>query len=267
MKRFLGVSLLLLVTSIAMAQEQPRGRGGFGGGGFGGPGGGGSLFLLQGDDVQKELKITDDQKKKLTELSETSRKEMSSSFGSFNREEFQKLSEDEQRKRRDEMRKKFEESSKKTQTEVAKVLDAKQNERLSQLQLQREGINAIAREEVAGKLGLSGDQREEIEKIIQAGRPTGGPGGFGGSSEERRAAFEKMQKAREKAEKDLLAVLSPEQKSKWDAMLGAKFEFANRGFGGFGGGRGPGGGQPGGAGGQPGGGGQGGNRRPSSDTK
>lgn len=261
MKRFLGVGLLLLVTSIAAAQDQPRGRGGFGGGGFGFGGGGGTTFLLQMDDVKKELKITDEQQKKLTEIGDASRKEMQASFGSFNREEFQKLSEDERRKRGDEMRKKAEEAGKKSQAEVAKVLDAKQNERLGQLALQREGINAIGRTEVAEKLGLSGDQREEIEKIIQASRPTGGFGGFGGSEEERRAAFEKMQKAREKAQSDLTAVLTAEQKAKWDAMLGAKFEFANRGFGGPGG-RGP-GGAPGG---QPGGGrGQGGNRRPTEE--
>lgn len=258
MKRFLGVGLLLLVTSIAAAQDQPRTRGGFGGPG-GGFGGGGTSFLLQMDEVKKELKITDEQQKKLTELGEAARKELSSTFGGANREELQKLSDEERRKRFDEMRKKGEEASKKTQAEVAKVLDAKQNERLGQLALQREGINAIGRSEVAEKLGLSGDQREEIEKIMTAARPTGG--GFGGSQEERQAAFEKMQKAREKAQSDLTALLTPEQKAKWESMLGAKFEFPNRGFGGRGG---PGGGP--GRGGNAAGG-QGGNRTPATEPK
>ncbi len=248
MKRFLGVGLLLLVTSIAAAQDQPRGgRGGFGGGfGGGGPGGGGATLILSISEVQKELNITDEQKKKITELGEASRKEMQASFGSFNREEFDKLSDDEKAKRRTEMSKKAEDAGKKALADVAKILDEKQNERFGQLRLQRTGISALAQDDVASKLGLSGEQREEVAKIIQAGRPMGF-GGFGGSEEERRAAFEKMQKAREKSQSDLMAVLTPEQKAKWEGMLGKKFEFPNRGFGPPGGGQGAGqGGQGGG---------------------
>src|SRR5579872_5378719 len=74
MRRFLGLALAALVVCVmagneAMAQGGRGGRGGFGGGGFGG----GVTFLVQNEQVQKELKITDDQKTKLKEIADASR--------------------------------------------------------------------------------------------------------------------------------------------------------------------------------------------------
>ena len=133
MKRLVSVLVLMLVVSAGVAQAQQPGRGGRGG--FGGGPGGGSSAILGIPEVQKELGLSDDQKKQLAEIAEKARPD----FGSVNREEFAKLSDDEQAKRRDEMRKKFEESAAKALEQAAKVLDAKQNERFAQLRLQRDG--------------------------------------------------------------------------------------------------------------------------------
>lgn len=240
MKRLVSVLVLMLVVSAGVAQAQQPGRGGRGG--FGGGPGGGSSAILGIPEVQKELGLSDDQKKQLAEIAEKARPDL----GSFNREEFAKLSDDEQAKRRDEMRKKFEESAAKALEQAAKVLDAKQNERFGQLRLQRDGAMALGQKDVGEKLGLSKEQHDKIGKIQEEARSAGrGAVGGGGSDEDRRAAFEKFQKAREKQTTDLLAVLTTEQKASWDKMQGAKFEFPRGGFGG------PGGGAPGAGGGTP----------------
>lgn len=239
MKRFLGACLMVLVVSAGVAEAQQPGRGG-----RGGFGGGGSAMILSMPEVQKELGLSDDQKKQLTEIAEKNRPD----FGTTSREEFAKLSDDEQAKRRAEMSKKFEESAAKALEQTAKVLDAKQNERFGQLRLQRDGARALGQKEVGEKLGLSKEQHDKIGKIQEDARSAGRGafgGGGGGSPEDRAAAMKKFQEAQEKQTTDLLAVLTSEQKSAWEKMQGAKFEFPRGGFGG------PGGGAPGQGGGAP----------------
>jgi hypothetical protein len=50
--------------------------------------------------------------------------------------------------------------------EVAKILDAKQNERLNQIALQAEGPLAVARPEVASKLNLNPAQKQAIQEVM-----------------------------------------------------------------------------------------------------
>ena len=229
MKRLVSVFLMLLVVSAGVAQAQQPRRGGGGPGGFGG---GGSALILAIPEVQKELGLSDDQKKQVAEIAEKARPD----FGSINREELAKLSDDEQAKRRDEMRKKFDESAAKALEQTVKVLDAKQNERFAQLRLQRDGVRALGQKEVGEKLGLSKEQQDKIGKIQEEAR-SGGRGAFGGaggSDADRQAAREKFEKAQAKQTTDLLAVLTTEQKASWEKMMGAKFEFPRGGFGGAG---------------------------------
>ena len=98
---------------------------------------------------------------------------MRASFGQINFQELQNLSAEEREKRIGEMRKKFEEAGKGIDEKVGKILDAKQAERLQQLQLQREGAMALNRPEVIQKLGLSEEQQAKIKKIQEDARPTG----------------------------------------------------------------------------------------------
>jgi Spy/CpxP family protein refolding chaperone len=240
-----GCLLLACLVSAVVAQNQkpdqkpgqrPQGggRGGFGGGGFGGPQSGAALLGIA--EVQKELGISDEQKGKLEAVLNDLREQGRSGF---NFQDFQSLKEDEREKKMAEFRKKAEELGKKATESVSKILDAKQNERFGQLQLQREGIAATAKEEVADKLKLSKEQREKLTKIQEEGRTAQrGGGNFGQlSEEERRAQFTKMQEARDKRTADMVAVLTADQKGSWEKMLGAKFDFPQpRGFGGGGGG-------------------------------
>src|SRR5689334_4166360 len=66
--RMRTLTSLVLVAALAVpvfAQQRQRGGGGFGGGMFGG-----GTALLNNEDVQKDLKITDEQKTKIKEFND-----------------------------------------------------------------------------------------------------------------------------------------------------------------------------------------------------
>jgi len=278
----LGLAVVPVVT-LAQGQEQGQGqgqgqgRGGRGGGGFGGFGGGmmgggmmgGVTGLVMMDEVRKELKLSEEQETKIREMGTEM---MQSAFGGFggrggaggggggNRPDFQNMSDEERRKFRDEMQAKVAESTKKAEESLKKMLTPEQNTRLNELRLQREGVQALGRAEVATALKLTDAQNEAIAEILEAARPQrGGPGGGGPggggfgrnlSEEERTKMREEMEARRKKTQEDVELVLTEEQKTVWTKMQGAKFEFPERpsfGGGGFGGfGRGGAGGGPGG---------------------
>ena len=62
MRTLLALTMAAILAVPALAQRPPGGPGGFGGM----MGRGGDVAMLQSPDVQKELKITDEQKKKIT---------------------------------------------------------------------------------------------------------------------------------------------------------------------------------------------------------
>src|SRR5262245_38866898 len=72
---------------------------------------------------------------------------------------------------------------------VAKILDKSQKNRLSEIELQREGLLAVAKPDVAAKLKLTASQSEKVKFIIdemrQAQREAmpAPPGGFRGPGE------------------------------------------------------------------------------------
>jgi hypothetical protein len=227
---------------MANAQERGRGgrgqgRGGFGGGFGGGLGGGGPLALLAIEEVQKELKITDEQKKQIETLASEQRGAGFGGAGGGQGGNFRDLSPEERQKRIEEFRKQAEARAKEVDEKIKGILNADQSERLGELRLQREGINAFNRSEVADKLGLSKEQREKIAKLLEDARPGfgrgggfgagGGRGGAGrGASEEERAkAIQEARERREKLSADVLGVLNDGQKAAWEEMQGKKFDF------------------------------------------
>ena len=240
-----GTVLLVLAASAVQAQDRGQGRGGFGFGGPGGMQGGGNVSLLVMPEVQKEIAISDDQKKLLDDLQADLREQIRTAFGDFQNlseeerrkrfQDIQNMSEEERRKQFDEFRKKGEEVSKKADEMLGMILDEKQLDRLSQLRLQREGIDSLSRDDVAKKLGLSEAQRAKLKKIQDDAR-TADQEFFRNmrnmSEDERREAFTKMREQRDKRRSDLVAVLTDTQKESWEKMQGKKFEFPQqRGFG------------------------------------
>lgn len=260
---------VIVSATIGTASAQPGGggRGGPGGFGFGGGRGGpgGELMILGMPEVQKELSITDDQKALVEDMMADLREGggQRPDFASF-----RDLSEEERNKRFEEMRKQGEARVKQAEEAVKAILDEKQFARYEELRLQRAGVMALSRPEVADKLALTQEQKDKLAELRPQGGGRGGPGGRGpggpggqpggegnrpprGEGGERpdfQAMMAQMRERQAKMEADTLAVLTPEQKTKWESMLGKKFEFPAPQFGG----RGPGGpgGQPGGAPGQ-----------------
>lgn len=228
---FLAFVSALLVTSADA--QQPRGPGGGRFGGFGGT----SIMAIE--EVQKELGLNDSQKQQIKELAESIQKQMQ---GSFNRQDFQNLSEDARQKLREDARQKGADLQKQALEQLGKILDAKQLERFQQLRLQRDGISSITDAAVADKLGLTPEQRSQAAKLIADVRTAtfggGRRGGGQSTDEERRQAFEKMRADREKLTADLTALLNDQQKAQWATLQGAKFEFPRPNFGGPGGRRG-----------------------------
>ena len=239
---------LLLAPIFSFAQGPGGGRGGFGGG-RGGFGGGGISSLLTMEEVQKEISITDEQKAELTKIGEAARG--AGGAAGFDREAFEKLTEEERNKKFAEMRAAGEERAKKSEEAIKTLLKPEQWARLSELRAQRDGTRAWSREDVQKALGLTAEQIAKIKTLNDANAPTGGFGGPGGgrpgqdqSEEEQRKAQEERAAKRAAYEKDMAAVLTADQTAAWAKMQGAKFEFPARG--GFGGGTGGRGGRPGG---------------------
>ncbi len=227
-----GLVLVLIVSTASAQQRRGQGRRGFGGRGFRGMRAS-SAMLLGIEEVQKELGLSDEQKKQVDELLSDVREQMRSSFGGF--QEMQDLSQEERAERFAKVIEKVEVTNKQTDEKVGKILDAKQAERLGQLRIQREGLRALSRPKIAERLGLTDQQQAEMRKIREDVRPQA-RGGRDMSEEDRRAMFARMMQQREKMEADILAVLTDEQKQKWAEAKGQAFEFPRpQGFGGFGG--------------------------------
>ncbi|MBI3469584.1 MAG: hypothetical protein HY000_41820 [Planctomycetes bacterium] len=226
----MGGVAIVMIASLTLAQPPGRQGRGFGFGGQGGQGSG--AMLLATPDVRKELGTSEEQNKKIDDLLADLQEQMRESFGNF--QDIQNLSQEERQKRFDETRKKGEEIGKKADEKLSKILEPKQADRLKQLRLQREGAGAFNREEIAKELGLTKDQQDKIRKIQETARPQGGGGFQNLSDEERRELLTKMREQREKAQKDIFAVLTEVQTKKWSEMKGKEFKFPEGGFGGFG---------------------------------
>ncbi|MCB0826440.1 MAG: hypothetical protein KDC26_09640 [Armatimonadetes bacterium] len=158
---------------------------------------------------------------------------------------------------------------------VKSVLTAQQFKRYQQLDVQAMRINAFMDPEVSQQLGITEEQKQRIQKIMEENRPNfGGPGqggrgqgggqgqqgGQGQPPQGQRPDPAQMQAQQEKVWNAVFNVLTADQKAKYNQMTGEKFNFPapqRGGFGGPGGQGQPGGGRPGGGGGRQGGGGGG----------
>lgn len=196
MKRLLQMILIAAITLTAekpvLTQERQQGSGFLGG----------TLYYLTLKPVQEELKLSDEQIKKVQELAEKQR---------ANRPNSRKLG-------GAEFRRQFAEFSKNQNEAVAKILDAKQLKRVKQIALQQEGAFIFIKKEVVTEIKITDEQKEKIREIQRNALKE--------FTELRRAGetAKKRQEVYKAMHEKLMGVLTAEQRTKLKEMLGEPFK-------------------------------------------
>jgi Spy/CpxP family protein refolding chaperone len=207
-----AVAIVAMAAQLAVAQNDQgkggRGRGRGGPGGMGGPPSMARLAMLP--KVQEALKLTDDEKTKIEKINADFRKEMSG-----DRPDPEKM-----KQMRDEVNDK-----------LMKALDADQQKRLMGIFVQLMGAGSVMDPAVGKEIGLTDEQKDKLHEAIgpppEGGREARGAGG-GQSFADRRA----------KMEKDVMAVLTPDQQKKLESLKGEKVDIDMSALRGAGGGQG-----------------------------
>ena len=169
----------------------------------------GKLFLLQGEDIQKDLKMSDEQVAKIKDLFEK------------RRNAYKDLPTD-----KDERTKKIQEIQKESQErekQAGDTLKPEQMKRLDQILLQQQGANALINPRVIDELKITDEQKTKVREAIQE------------SGKELRDLFQrgkvnledmqkKMAEFRTRSMEKAAAVLTPEQQKQWKEMVGEPFK-------------------------------------------
>lgn len=194
---------------------------------MGGRGGNSMTGLLNRADVQTELKLSADQKSKLTELMPQRGQRNGGGGGGGNaggggggnagagggQGNFDPA----------QMRQQMAEREKK----ILEILNADQAKRLKELYVQRAGNQALTREDIQKELGFSADQTKKVSDLQQAQRDAMQELRQKMQNQEidRDQMREISQKNNETMNTELGKVLSAEQAAKFKAMRGAEFKF------------------------------------------
>jgi hypothetical protein len=230
-------ALFLIGTVAAVASAQGPGRGGPGGGRMmmGGMGGGAAGLLMM-KEVQAELKLDGDQVQELEEMGRAMRE----SFANMRPPQGQAPDPNMMQEAMEKIRK----AAAEAEDKLGEILDPTQAERLIGLIIQREGVRSINSKMVAGKLGVTDDQKAkmaEMEKENMEKMREMFQGGFGPEMRDKMRAF------RDESESKMKEILTAAQKEQMESLKGTEFKFPEpqmRGPGGRGGaGGGPGGGR------------------------
>jgi Spy/CpxP family protein refolding chaperone len=213
---------LALWTSTALAQQELRQEVLS----FAPLGGGDSTRLLQQESVQKALKLTPEQIKKVEDLSEEMRAKFQQAFGG--REEGQGdrkiiiVDRD-----NEEHRKKMQELHQETEKAVAKILKPEQFKRLKQISYQQQGGRAFTDPEVAKALRLTEEQQKKIREINEDAGSQIGPITVTIEEDPAQKMAEHQKKMAEvqKASTDkIMKLLTAAQKMKWKELQGEPFK-------------------------------------------
>jgi hypothetical protein len=122
----------------------------------------------------------------------------------------------------EEMRQRFQALGQQGEKLVMTVLEPAQAERLRQLRLQRLGVRALDRDDVAKALELSEGQRQSIRGMLS------GDSGPGNNPQEDNPTRRESDAQPKELDAQVMAVLSDEQKQQWETMKGKAFAFPQR---------------------------------------
>ncbi len=203
-KLVLTFGALALLASPAWAQGQ--GRGGFGGGAAG---------FLMAPNVQKDLKLTDEQIKKVQETLREIRESHQSEYSAL-------------RDASPDVRgAKMATLNETVSGEVKKALSfsAEQSKRFDQISLQAHGVQAFASPTVDEKLKLTNDQKSKIREIVEATRSSfAGAFNKDASDQERTQARNKRAATQKENMAKVQALLTDDQKKAWTELTGEPIE-------------------------------------------
>jgi hypothetical protein len=178
----------------------------------------GGEFVVFRDLVQDELKLSGEQRRKLSEK-----------FGPHiqaTMQLFERIKDLKPEDRERELQKHRQKSAENLSGELGGLLDAGQHSRLFQIQLQREGVFALlGQNEAFLKLNVTDEQRREfklnvqamqeaIQPLIKEAQLRGNPEGVGA----------KVMQIRKVHEGQIKAILTPQQKEQWRTLLGNRFD-------------------------------------------
>ena len=219
-----GLGLAVAIAQSASAQ------GGGGGRGFGRMFGVSKARLATLEEVQTELKLSDEQKDQIEDINEQLREDRRGLFGGG----FGQFSE---------IRTKMDELNSKASAEVDGKLDEDQRKRLQEIAIQVNGPSALNDPSVVDQLGLSDEQKKKLEAVRSENSQARDEAMDNSGELSREEQREKFRGLADTANEKLLGVLTDEQKTKFEEMKGKAIEIDPSSlFGGGGGGGGFGGG-------------------------
>src|SRR5262249_39887285 len=153
--KFSLAAAFLATAIVGLAVAQPPGGGRFQG--MGGMRAMGGLFLLASPDVQKELKVTDEQKTKLDDARKKEQHKRQEQCAAMKEGGFDK----------DKMQAAFKEMGEQAEKTIKEILNADQQKRLKQIGWQNAvqigGPAVFQDKEVAEGLKLSDEQKDKIK--------------------------------------------------------------------------------------------------------
>ncbi|MEM1303296.1 MAG: hypothetical protein AAGG46_00280 [Planctomycetota bacterium] len=173
---------------------------------------GGLGRLLMSEEVRQEIELVEEQEAELQamqqEIREEMRERMQSVFAGM-----RDLSREERRERMEGVRAEVELIRDDVEQRIGSVLMPHQLERLQQIELQQRlrsgGSRALMRGRVAEELGITPEQQEEMRAK---------------ASEVQATLQQKIDELRREAREEVLAVLTPEQRSRLEELTGPQFD-------------------------------------------
>lgn len=186
-------------------------------------GSGGSLRILEQPEVQRELKLTPSQSRRVAELAQQRQQAAHTGGTPGAAPDAQAL------------RNRIEMGERQLSLHAEGLLSGGQQQRLRQLQYQRDGARALADPKVQQLLSLTAEQAQKVRAILDeesraqeevAGELAGlgsvgtanGTGRFG-------AVVQKLRGVRAATDQKILTVLTAPQRQRWKELQGAPFAF------------------------------------------
>ena len=215
----LATSLALGAAFVAAAGAQaPEGaRRGFGRG----PSRGSLFGLLRLEQVQKEMKLSEEQTAKVQEVVEKLGAEMREQYAALREIEDRA----EQRAKMSELSDQFDDT---VREQLRDVVEREQMMRLYQIRMQvRPVVESLANRYVAGRLELTEEQKKKLDEIAKEMQAKQSElyGSMRDANDKQRAeVFQKLRELRSNADEKALGLLTAQQKEAFEKMKGEKVE-------------------------------------------